>query len=203
MQPAAVRRKHGGHIAPRRTATYSGRMKQFQDETDTSAATADAVIRGSWRVIRIVRAAVESRQTTDLTMTQLQTLSFLFSTPGASLSDVATHLGLQMPTTSKVVDSLVQQHRVARTSVPGNRRKLSLHITAAGRKVMGSAARPGMSTVAELLGQLTVRERRTVDRAMSLLQGALQPVLDPEQKGDMASTMDDASRTVRTAMPRK
>ena len=149
-------------------------MKQFHDETDDVAA-ADALIQVSWRVIRIVRAAIESRPPTDLTMTQLNALAFLAATPGASVSEVAAHLGLQLPTTSKVVESLVQQGRVARTSVRGNRRKLSLHVTAAGRRVMRSAARPGMTTIAERLGRLTARDLATVNRAMSLLQPAIQP----------------------------
>ena len=48
---------------------------------------------------------------------------------------LAEDIGLQMPTTSKVVEELVQQGRVLREVVPGNRRKLTLNITADGRDV--------------------------------------------------------------------
>lgn len=155
-------------------------MKQFHDETDTLPATADAVIQASWRVIRIVRAAIERGHTTELTMTELHALAFLASVPGASLSEVSAHLGLRMPTTSKVVEGLVQQGRVARKSVPGNRRKLALHVTAAGRKVMTSAARPGVAAVAELLAQLSAQERRSVEKAMSLIQPVVQTAVSQD-----------------------
>ena len=149
-------------------------MKQFHDETDALPAAADAVIQSSWRVIRLVRGAIERGQATDLTMTELHALAFMASAPGASLSEVAAHLGLRMPTTSKVVEGLVQQGRVARKIVPDNRRKVALHVTAAGRKVMTSAARPGVAAVAELLAQLSVQERRSVEKAMALLQPIMQ-----------------------------
>src|SRR5947209_4062645 len=98
-------------------------MKQFHDETDAgAAATADAVIQVAWRVVRIIRAEVERTQATDLTLTQLQTLAFVYSSPGACVSELAAHLSLGMPTTSKVVESLVQQRRLARKIVPDNRR---------------------------------------------------------------------------------
>jgi DNA-binding MarR family transcriptional regulator len=197
-----------------------GAMKQFHDETDTPAAAASAVIQASWRVIRIVRAAIESRRTTDLTMTQLQALAFLVSAPGASVSEVAAHLGLQMPTTSKVVESLVQQGRVARKSVPENRRKLSLHITAAGRRVMGSAGRPGVTRMAELLAELSERDLSTVNRAMFLLQPIVATASDgaAEQIAVDGRALATPSRsrgrsssdlvlgdtlTVRPAMPRR
>jgi Beta-glucosidase-related glycosidases len=178
-------------------------MKQFHDETNGPTATADVLIQASWRVMRVVRAAVESAQATDLTMTQLQTLGFLFASPGASLSEVADHLGLQMPTTSKVVESLVQQGCVARKSVPGNRRKLSLHITAAGRKVMGSAARPGMTRIAELLGQLNDRELGIVRRAMTILQPVVQPVTpsSPSRKASGNGTASTSNSRARHGVP--
>ena len=128
--------------------------------------------------MRIVRAEVEKRQTPELTFTQMQALGFLLTSPGTSLAELAAHLGLQSPTTSKVVEELVRQRRVTRTALAGNRRKLSLCITASGRKVMEAAAEPAVTRMATLLGQLNVKERAVVERAMSVLHPVVQPTSD-------------------------
>ena len=140
-----------------------------------TAAAAHAVIETAWRVLGMVKAEVGRRETPGLTVTQMRSLGFLIESPGASLSQLAEDLGLQMPTTSKVVEELVQQGRVIRDVVPGNRRKLTLNITASGKDAVEAAAEPAMTRMAELLAQLTAEERTTIVRAMSLLHPLVLP----------------------------
>ena len=142
-------------------------MKQFHDETSPPS-EAHVVIETAWRILGMVKAEVGHRPP-ELTLTQMRALGFLIGTPGASLSELAEDIGLQMPTTSKVVEELVQQGRVVREVVPGNRRKLTLNITADGRDVVGRAAQPAITRMTELLAQLSSGERATIARAMSLL----------------------------------
>jgi DNA-binding MarR family transcriptional regulator len=122
-----------------------------------------------------VKTAVGRQPASGLTLTQMRSLGFLVGSPGASLSELAEDLGLQMPTTSKVVEEMVQQKWVVRDVVPGNRRKLTLRITAKGRKAVEKAAEPAMTRMAELLSQLTTKERQTVARAMALLHPLVTP----------------------------
>ena len=151
-------------------------MKQLRDETiGPNAGVARAVIQVAWRVMQVVKTQVSQGQRADLSLTQMQTLGFLISKPGASLSELAQDLALQMPTASKVVEELVRQGRVSRTVVSDNRRKLALHVTARGARLMETAAEPAMARVAELLGELGVRDRAVVDRAMSLLRPLVEP----------------------------
>ncbi|MEO8334371.1 MAG: MarR family transcriptional regulator [bacterium] len=159
-------------------------MKQLHDETIASQAAANAVIETSWRVLAMVKAAVGRAEGSGLTLTQMRSLGFLLERPGASLSELAEDLGLQRPTASKVVEELVQQRWVVRKVVPDNRRKLTLNVTAKGRKVVEKAAEPAMSRMAELLAQLTPKERDTVDRAMTLLH----PLVIPANLRDRSET---------------
>jgi DNA-binding MarR family transcriptional regulator len=150
-------------------------VKQFHDETRSArAAAAHAVIETAWLVLRMVKAEVGQRQTSSLTFTQMRSLGFLIESPGASLSELAEHLGLQNPTTSKVVEELVQQGWATRDVVPGNRRKLTLSITGSGRQAVELAAEPAMTRMAELLAQLSEKDRETIERAMSLLHPLVQ-----------------------------
>ena len=162
-------------------------MKQFHEETNPSdTAIAPAVIEVAWRVMRMVRAEITRHDNPDLTMTQMQSLGYLIANPGASLSEVAEHLGLQAPTTSKVVEELVRQGLVVRTVVSDNRRKLSLRITPSGTKLMQAAAEPAMTRMAALLGSLTAQEQRTVVRSMSLLRTLVEPANPSDPAGPAA-----------------
>jgi DNA-binding MarR family transcriptional regulator len=150
-------------------------MKQFHDETLADQAAANAVIETAWRVLGMVKAEVTRAQPTDLTLTQMRALGFLMGSPGASLSELAEDLSLQMPTTSKVIEEMVQKRWVVREVVPENRRKLALYVTAKGSKAVGKAAEPAMTRMAELLGQLSAKDRKTVERAMSILHPLVMP----------------------------
>lgn len=132
-------------------------MKQFHNETVPPPA--QAVIQVALRVLRMVRAEIARQPGRELTLTEMQALGFLLSNPGASLSELADHLGLQKPTTSKVVEELVQQGRISREVVPENRRKLALNISESGREALELAAEPAMSRMTELLARLTEEER--------------------------------------------
>ena len=149
-------------------------MKQFHDET-LARATAESVIETAWRILGAVKAAIGREPAAGLTLTQMRALGFLLGSPGASLSELAEDLGLQMPTTSKVVEEMVRQKWVVRQVVPENRRKLTLSVTAKGRKAVEKAAEPAMTRMAELLSQLTAKERKTVEQAMVLLHPLVMP----------------------------
>lgn len=156
-------------------------MKQFHEET---IARANTIIETSWRVLGMVKAAVGRAEGSGLTLTQMRSLGFLIGSPGASLSELAADLGLQRPTASKVVEELVRQRWVARKVVPDNRRKLTLTVTAKGRKVVEKAAEPAITKMAELLALLTPRGQDTIERAMSLLH----PLVAPANGRDRSET---------------
>jgi DNA-binding MarR family transcriptional regulator len=151
-------------------------MKQFPNETDSLPGVAHRVVEVAWRVLQITTKTVLcQRPAPELTPTQMRALGFLLGSPGASLSELAQHLGLQKPTASKVLEELVQRGRVSRDAVPGNRRKLALHITPSGQAALEAATAPANTRVAELLARLSAEERETVARAMSLLHPLVQP----------------------------
>lgn len=166
-------------------------MKQFQCETDPGRAPEPAlVVEVAWRVLQVVKAEVGRRQTPGLTPTQMRALGFLVGSPGASLSELADDLGLRKPTASKVVEELVQEGRVTRGVVRGNRRKLTLHVTPAGLDALETATAPAMARIGELLAPLTAAERETVARALALLH----PLVRPAAAHDRGAAAEHAVR---------
>jgi len=55
-------------------------------------------------VMRTVRAEMRRRRTADLSVPQFRTLNFLNRQAGASLSQVAEHIGLTLPSMSLLVE---------------------------------------------------------------------------------------------------
>jgi DNA-binding MarR family transcriptional regulator len=147
-------------------------MKNFHDETIVSVSpeqAAEAVVQVAAHVMRDFREEVRRRPTHGLTLTQLKALGYLKVGAGSSLSDVADWLGLGAPTTSKVIDELVQHEMVRREPAAEDRRRVTLHITARGRRAMQSVREPAVRELAGRMAQLSDDERTTVARAMELL----------------------------------
>jgi MarR family transcriptional regulator for hemolysin len=100
---------------------------------------------------------------------QFRALIYLHRHEGASLSDVAAHLGLTLPSVSKMIDGLVARNLVTRRMDAGDRRRVTLTPTAPGRTAMQAAYEVTQSRLAERLTALPASDRSTVMEAMKAL----------------------------------
>jgi DNA-binding MarR family transcriptional regulator len=121
-------------------------------------------------VMRVIRAEMRSRRASDLSVPQFRTLAFLSRCEGASLSDVAEHIGLTLPSASKMVDGLVVRELVTRRSSARDRRRVLLALTAKGEGALASARRGTQARLAEMLTALPAEERAVVVRALRTLR---------------------------------
>lgn len=69
-------------------------------------------------VIRFIRADMRENSAASLSIPQLRSLAFLQRNPGASLSDLAEHLGVTCATASTATERLVQRNFVQRIDHP-------------------------------------------------------------------------------------
>jgi DNA-binding MarR family transcriptional regulator len=106
-------------------------------------------------IMRTIRAEMRSHRESDLSVPQFRALLFIHRNKAASLSQVADHLGLTPPTTSTLVDDLVQRGLVLRGEVKGNRRQLQLNLTKAGSAMLDTAHRQTASHLAQSLASLS------------------------------------------------
>ena len=102
-------------------------------------------------------------------MPKFRVLIFLNRHEGASLSEIAEHLGLALPSMSKMIDGLVARNMVIRQMDPGDRRRVTLAPTALGRAAMQSALEATAARLAERLAALPASGRRTIIEAMQIL----------------------------------
>jgi DNA-binding MarR family transcriptional regulator len=108
---------------------------------------------------------------------------FLRRHEGASVSDVAQHLEIALPSVSRLADGLVARGLVRRQHDAGDRRRVTLALTVAGRDTLQAAQQAAHEYLIEALTRLSPSTRAVVAQAMRALQGAFAPGREPESVG--------------------
>lgn len=120
-------------------------------------------------IMQFVRTEMRSQREPSLSVPQFRLLAFLNRHPGASLSEVAEHLGVTRATASAMTDRLVQRNWVNRTADPQERRQIMLTLTDSGRTHLEQMRDSTRRRIAELLNQLTSEELADVSAGLTLL----------------------------------
>ena len=134
-------------------------------------------------VMRTIREEMRSHKGSDLSVPQFRMLIFLNRNEDASLSDVAEHMGLTLPSVSKMMDSLVAREYVSRREDPEDRRRVTLSPTPIGRNCMQSAHDATETRLAERLAVLSTSDRIRITEAMQ----SLESIFEPGRKSKTAS----------------
>ena len=121
-------------------------------------------------VMRAIRAEMRRQRTADLSVPQFRTLAFIAHHADASLSDVAEHIGLTLPSMSKIVEGLVARKLVTRQTHATDRRRMMLALTTRGQTALQTSREATRACLAEDLSVLTDRERETIKQAMGILR---------------------------------
>lgn len=121
-------------------------------------------------IMRDIRSQMRSRRTHDLTVPQFRTLTFIDRNPEASLSDVSNHLGISLPSTSKLVDDLFKKELVTRKDRPEDRRRIQLALTSRGLSILEASRQGALEVLSEKTARLTDNERAIITAAMQTLR---------------------------------
>lgn len=121
-------------------------------------------------LMQVIRRHMRSQRGPGLSVPQFRTLAYLQRHPGAALSDVAEHLGLTLPSMSKLIDGLVGQDLVTREVSAADRRYVTLILTPLGQTTFQSARQATQVQLAQLLAALSEAEQATIIQAMQTLR---------------------------------
>jgi len=121
-------------------------------------------------VMRSIRSQLREHRDADLTVAQFRTLAFINTRTGVSLSDVAGHIGLTLPSMSKMVDGLVNRKLISRDAHDTDRRRVCLSITLTGKKKLQASYENTQAFLEQKIAGLSIAELETVSTAMHLLQ---------------------------------
>jgi DNA-binding MarR family transcriptional regulator len=120
-------------------------------------------------LLRINRRLRREALPTGATVGQIALLVIIRDRPGIGVRELAALERMSAPAMSGYVDRLEAAGLVARTPVAGDRRRVGLELTGAGRKLVRSAR--AMRTE-----WLAARLRRLTDEQLAALEAALEPL---------------------------
>lgn len=135
------------------------------------------------KIMQSIRAEMRSGHGTDLTIPQFRTLRFIQRNPDSSLSSLADHLGLTLPSVSKLVDGLVKQELINRQDATTDRRKITLVLTHNGESIVNAARASAQANIVKNLSCLSTDELRVVHQAMEFLH----PLFSPQNRQEPVS----------------
>lgn len=126
--------------------------------------------------MRFIRREMRGAAAVELSVPQFRTLVLLGRRPGASLSEVAEHLGVTKATASVTVARLVGRGLVDRRTDPEERRRIALTLTGSGAGHLELARQSTVETVARALSRLPAEDVAKIGEGMALLQQVLTEV---------------------------
>ncbi len=121
-------------------------------------------------VMREIRSQMRSRRSPDLTVPQFRALAFVDRNSSSSLLEVANHLGLTPPSTSRMADGLVARGLMKREDQPNDRRRVKLTVTHRGQQILENSRKGTLACLADKLSSISANDREVVFKAMKALQ---------------------------------
>jgi len=121
-------------------------------------------------VLRPIRQQMRRHRAAGLSIPQFRSLCFVERYDGASLSMVADHLDLSLPTVSRMVSGLVQRGYMQRKSSEDDRRHVSLSLRPRGQAVMREARSATQKFLSQKFEALPQEQREALIVAMQALR---------------------------------
>ena len=91
------------------------------------------------QVMQHLRAEMRRRRGPEISVLQLRALAYLRRNPGATLSSLADHVGLTLPSMSSQVSGLVARNLIDRSVSAADRRFITLRLTELGSSLLETA----------------------------------------------------------------
>ncbi len=108
-----------------------------------------------------------------LTVVQFRSMAFAHHRRGCTVSELAGHLGIARPTASSLADRLVRQGLMTRRADPGDRRQVTLALTAVGARRVDAARHEIRRVLAGVLAPLPPSSLLAIGTGLELLAGQL------------------------------
>jgi DNA-binding MarR family transcriptional regulator len=172
-------------------------VKLFLKETKSapSAACATELLDVIPAIMQAIRVHMRRASVSELSVPQFRTLGFISRQRERSISDLAEHIGLSLPSASKLVQSLLTRGYLHREVDQLDRRRMVLAPTAKGQRVLRVARAAARDFLAGLISELQGEQRHVVIEAMHTLREIFAPTFaQPQDAG--ASMKNGSARRV-------
>lgn len=140
---------------------------------DSASACAQAVLAQVPLLMREIRSAMRQAAPEGLTVPQFRALLFAQREPGAHVGALAAHLGVTLPTASVAVAALAERGLLRVQPDPADRRRRTIRLSAAGRRIVDVAWSHTAAGFAQRLSALPAAQLLSTPQALQALAGAL------------------------------
>jgi len=143
----------------------SDTREQFHDAWDVFTAS-----------VRRARSRAANRSDSELTIAQFHLLSALEGGRALTVGELAAAAGVSSPSATRMLDGLERDGFIARKPSTEDRRRISIEMTAAGKKAY-AAGRKSLDAARErLYEELSPQEREQAVRLLSRLAEAIEQI---------------------------
>lgn len=126
-------------------------------------------------VMDALRGAMRRHVGDTLSVPQFRCLNFIDHQPGCSVGDVASFLGVSMPTASAMVDRLARAGSVDAGTAKHDRRRAHLRMTPAGRAQLQQIRRAAHADLANLLQPCSAEDLKALQDGLDVLRRTFAP----------------------------
>lgn len=162
-------------------------MKSFYNESiiRTRDPSLAAVIMDVIPLVRsCIRSEMRSSRTPGLSLLQFRALIYLYRHKNVSLSELAEHINLKLPSTSKLIDALVERGLVVRRDSAQDRRRISLKLSANGLDELTRTRDSAEERLSMLLADLNPEQQSGIIESLTLLKSLFTGLSNPEDNKD-------------------
>jgi DNA-binding MarR family transcriptional regulator len=121
-------------------------------------------------VMRTIRSEMRRHGSRDLSVPQFRILNFINLQPESSLSTVAEHMGLALPSVSHMVDVLVERRLLKREMCKDDRRRIKLALTSQGQTLLEAVLAHTQTILMQKISGLSSADLKLLEDSMLLLQ---------------------------------
>lgn len=131
---------------------------------------ANLVLETAPMVMRTIRNEFRKNRTGDISIPQFRVLAFLGRRGNASLSEVADHMGITMPSASKLVERLVIIKHAHRSTESSDRRQVKIRLSETGAEMLDNARKAARQKLTQLFSGITKKEMAQIMQAMEIFK---------------------------------
>jgi len=139
--------------------------------TDNTNELAEAM----FQVFRLMKEEMSFvTNVTHLSILQIHTLIFLCHSKEVTMSDIAEHFHVELPSATSLLNKLCDQKLVKRTADENDRRLVKVSLTNQGKVLLKQVMKERKVKLEKVLSYLSVQERKDLLTILKTLQSRLQ-----------------------------
>ncbi len=123
-------------------------------------------------IMRVIRGEMRRQRSHALSVAEFRALLFVGKHERTNLSDLAEHIGLSLPSTSKIMDALVREMLVIRSKSTKDRRHVALNLTTRGKSDLQRARAATETHLTERVNGLSPASQKEIIQALRVLRKA-------------------------------